>query len=216
MTRIIAVVAFASTLTLALFTAAAAPAPAAAGSLSLKISPSDLSPLGTAILSGKVSPKLKKPAKLAIQVSPNGKDWSTLKKLSLPKGATKYKTSFTAGTELGPIFFRARFGSLTTKGLKVTVTEQIDVRIESFAFSTKILTVKPWTTVVWTNQDPVNHTVTSVDSLDLDATPTGLFDSGPIAKDHTFSYTFTTPGAFFYECAIHSDQAAMHAQVNVQ
>jgi len=216
MTRILASAALAAALALALLVAAAAPAPAAAGSLSLKISPSELSPLGTAMLSGKVSPKLKKPGKLFVQLSPDNKAFTTIKTLKLPKGATKYRTTFTAGTLLGPVFLRTQFGALSTKGLKLTVTETVDLQIESFAFSTKALTVKRWTTVVWTNNDPVNHTVTAVDSLDLDATPTGLFNSGPIASGHTFRYTFGTLGTFFYECQIHSLDAAMHAEVIVQ
>jgi len=216
MTRIIAVVAFASALTLALFVAAAAPPPAAAGSLSLKISPSSVSPFETVTFSGKVSPKLKKPAKLTLQSSLDGATFTTLQRIGLAKGATKYRTTWVAGATLGPIYFRARFGTLTTKKLMVTVAERADVQIVSFAFSPKTLTVKPWTTVVWTNNDSVSHTVTAVDSLDLNATPTGLFNSGPIAGGQRFRYTFTTPGTFFYECQIHSDLAAMHAQVIVQ
>ena len=216
MTRIIAVVAFASALTLALFVAAAAPSPAAAGSLSLKISPTELSPLGTATLSGKVSPKLKKPGKLTLRSSFDGTTFTTLQKIGLAKGATKYKTTWVAGATLGPIYFRARFGALTTKKLMVTVAARADVQIMSFAFSPKTLTVKPWTTVVWTNNDAVSHTVTAVDSLNLNAMPTGLFDSGYIAGGHTFRYTFTTPGTYYYECQIHSERAAMHAEVVVQ
>jgi plastocyanin len=216
MTRTLAVVALAGALLLAVLTSAAAPAPAAAGSLSLRISPTGLSPLGTATLSGTVSPKLKRPGKLLVQFSSDGKQFVTIKTLSLPKGATKYKTTFTAGTLLGPAFLRARFGALSTKGLRIMVTETVDVTIADFAFSPKVVTVKPWTTVLWTNGDPGDHTVTSVDSLDLNATPTGLFDSGPIAAGHTFGYTFSTPGTYYYECRIHSGDAAMHAQVIVE
>jgi plastocyanin len=196
--------------------AAAAPAPAAAGSVSLRISPSELSPLETATLSGAVSPKLKKAGKLYVQLSQDNKTFTTIKTLKLPKGATKYSTAFTAGTVLGPVYLRTKFGTLSTKGLKVTVAETADVQINDFAFSTKVLTVKPWTTVWWTNNDLVGHTVTAVDSLDLGATPTGLFDSGPIAGGQVFHFTFSTPGTFFYECRIHSTEAAMHAEVIVQ
>jgi len=218
MTRFLAVTALAVALTFALLVAAAAPSPAAAGSLSLKIAPSSVSPLGTATLSGRVLPKLTKPGKLFVQSSPNNKVFTTIKTLRLPKGATKYRTTFKAGASLGPVFLRAKFRTLTTKGLKLTVTETVDVDILGFAFSPKVLTVKPWTTVRWTNHDPVlvSHTVASVNSLDLNATLTGLFASGPIASGHTFSYTFTTPGTFFYECQIHVLNAAMHAEVIVQ
>lgn len=212
----LAVVALAGALALALLVAAAAPPPAVAGSLSLRISPDSISPFETVTLSGKVSPKLKKPAKLTLQTPLDGMAFTTLKKLSLPKGATKYKTTWVAGASLGPIYFRAGFGGLTTKKLMVTVIERAAVEIASQAFSPKTLTIRPWTTVVWTNNDSTNNTVTAVDSLDLNATPTGLFDSGPIAGGHTFRYTITTPGTFFYECQIHNLTAAMHAEVVVQ
>jgi len=216
MSRVLAVVTLATTLALVLLVAAAAAPPAAAGSLALRISPDSVSPFETVTLSGKVSPKLKKPAKLTLQSSHDGTAFTRLKKLSLPKGATKYKTTWVAGTSLGPIYFRARFGELTTKKLMVTVVERAAVEIVSHAFSPKTLTIRPWTTVVWTNNDSTSHTVTAVDSLDLNATPTGLFDSGPIAGGHAFRHTFTTPGTFFYECQIHSLAAAMHAEVVVQ
>jgi len=216
MSRVIAVVALAASVTLVLFTAAAAPLPAAAGSLSLRISPSELSPLESATLSGSVSPKLKKAGKLYVQLSQDNKTFTTIKTLTLPKGATKYSTAFTAGTVLGPIYLRTRVGTLSTKGLKVTVAETADIQIKDFAFSTKVLTVKPWTTVWWTNNDLVGHTVTAVDSLDLGATPTGLFDSGPIAVGQVFHFTFGKPGTYFYECRFHSTEAAMHAEVIVQ
>jgi plastocyanin len=195
---------------------AAAPAPAAAGSLSLKISPSELSPLETATLSGRISPKLKKRGKLLVQISSDDKAYTTIRTLNLAKGAKKYTGTFTAGTLLGPIYLRTKLGTLSTKGIKVTITETVDVQIKDSAFSIKVLTVEPWTTVSWTNSDLVDHTVTSVDSLDLDAVPTELFDSGAIAGGQGFHFTFSTPGTFFYECQIHSSEAALHAEVIVQ
>jgi plastocyanin len=195
---------------------AAAPAPAAAGSLSLKISPSELSPLETATLSGKTSLKLKNRGKLLVQISSDNKAYSTIRTLYLAKGATKHTGTFTAGTLLGPIYLRTKLATLSTKGTKVTITETVDVQIKDFAFSMKVLAVEPWTTVSWTNRDLVDQTVTPVDSLDLDAAPTRLFDSGAIAGGQGFHFTFSTPGTFFYECQIHSSEAALHAEVMVQ
>ena len=126
MPGVLAVAALAGALTLALLVAAA-PSPAAAGSLFLRIPPSSVSPLETVTLCGKVSPKLKKP--------------------SLPKSATKYETTWVAGTSLGPICLRAEFGGLTSKKLMVTVVERAAVEIASHAFSPKTLTIRPWTTV---------------------------------------------------------------------
>jgi plastocyanin len=108
----------------------------------------------------------------------------------------------------------------STQAYTVTVSVQpsqnAQVQILSFAFTPKTLTVARGTTVVWTNNDAVHHTVTSVDGLDVNATPTGLFDSGSLGIGQTFSFTFTNPGTFFYECRIHSGDASMHAQVIVQ
>jgi plastocyanin len=216
MTRILTVVAFASALLLAVLAAAVAPAPAAASSLSIRVSPDSVSPLETVTISGRVSPKLKKAARLTLQSSSDGATFITLKRLSLAKGATSYKTTWVAGATLGPLYVRARFGTLTTKKLLITVAERADVQIMGHAFSPKTLTVKQWTTVRWTNEDSSPHTVTAVDGLAIGSSPTGLFDGGPLANGAGFAYTFTTPGTYSYECKIHSLEPAMHAQVIVQ
>ena len=63
------------------------------------------------------------------------------------------------------------------------------------------LTIKVGTTVPWTNEGAVVHTVTvSKDS----AAATGIsFDSGNIRHGETFSYTFDTAGTFNYFCRYH-------------
>ena len=55
-------------------------------------------------------------------------------------------------------------------------------------------------TVKWTNNDSVDHTVTSTD------VPSGAtsFDSGPINPGDTFTKTFTVPGTYHYHCSLHS------------
>jgi plastocyanin len=68
------------------------------------------------------------------------------------------------------------------------------VVIENYAYSPATLTVSVGTTVTWTNQDTVKHTVT---------TQTQLFDSGLLAKDESFSYTFNQKGDFDYYCRPH-------------
>ena len=69
-----------------------------------------------------------------------------------------------------------------------------EVYIANMAFSPSTLTVTVNTTVTWTNNDGIAHTVTST---------TGLFDSGSIASKGTYSYTFTTAGTYSYKCNIH-------------
>ena len=49
-------------------------------------------------------------------------------------------------------------------------------------------------TVVWTNQDNMEHTVTAIDKS---------FDSGLMQPGQTFTWTFTSPGTYTYYCTIH-------------
>lgn len=216
MNRLIAAAAFATVLALALVGAAVAPRQAAALSLTLHVKPTTVSPGGAVTLSGKISPKLAKPATLAIQRARPGSAFTTIKKLSLARGATSYRTKWVAGTKLGPVFFRAKLGTITTGKLKVTVLAKAAVQIMDLAFTPKTLTVKVWTRVTWTNSDPFEHTVTAVDSLDINASPTGLFDSGPLLQGQGLRFTFSKPGTYFYECQIHYTDPAMHAEVIVQ
>ncbi len=90
------------------------------------------------------------------------------------------------------------------------------VAIHNFAFTPQILTVKVGTTVTWTNNDSAPHTVTSASSMSTSATRTGLFDSGTLNPGQTFSFTFTKPGTYFYECTIHFAMPSMHAKVVVK
>ncbi|MBV9577760.1 MAG: cupredoxin family copper-binding protein [Chloroflexi bacterium] len=68
------------------------------------------------------------------------------------------------------------------------------VTIENFNFVAASLTVPAGTTVVWTNADDIEHTVTASDNS---------FSSSAIEPDGQFSYTFSTPGTYTYFCAIH-------------
>jgi plastocyanin len=55
-------------------------------------------------------------------------------------------------------------------------------------------------TVTWTNGDSAPHTVTST------SVPSGasMFDSGNMNSGATFSYTFTIPGTYKYDCTYHT------------
>ncbi len=75
-------------------------------------------------------------------------------------------------------------------------TSIVNVSISNFNFVPQTVAVTNGTTVTWTNNDTVAHTVTSVTS--------GVFDSGPISPGATWSYTFNQTGSFEYECTIHS------------
>jgi plastocyanin len=72
--------------------------------------------------------------------------------------------------------------------------EDLQVKIDNFTFNPQQITVKPGTTVVWTNHDDIPHTVTS---------KTGAFKSNALDTDDKFSFTFATPGSYEYFCSLH-------------
>lgn len=59
------------------------------------------------------------------------------------------------------------------------------------------------TTITWTNDDTVAHTVTSGVADDSGAEADGTFDSRFVEPGETWSHTFTEPGEFPYFCAPH-------------
>jgi plastocyanin len=69
-----------------------------------------------------------------------------------------------------------------------------EVLIQGMAFSPSTITVTAGTTVTWTNKDEVAHSVTS---------NTGIFDSGSISNNGSYSYLFSTAGTFPYHCMVH-------------
>ena len=69
-----------------------------------------------------------------------------------------------------------------------------EVFIQGNAFSPGTITVTANTTVTWTNKDGVAHTVTS---------NTGIFDSGTINANGTYSHLFSTAGSYPYFCSVH-------------
>ena len=73
-------------------------------------------------------------------------------------------------------------------------TTATEVNIDNFAFAPQRLTVKAGTTVTWTNEDDIPHTVTSSKKV---------FRSKALDTNDKFSFTFTTPGEYKYFCSVH-------------
>ncbi len=73
-----------------------------------------------------------------------------------------------------------------------TQTTSNEIAISNFAFNPGSLTVPVGTTVTWTNNDSVTHSVKS-----------GTFSSPALAPGDTFQQTFNTAGTFKYSCSIH-------------
>ena len=69
------------------------------------------------------------------------------------------------------------------------------VNIANFNFVPGTLTVNAGTTVTWTNSDSVDHHV---------ASDTGVFDSGVMSANSSYSFTFNNTGNFPYHCTIHT------------
>jgi len=75
----------------------------------------------------------------------------------------------------------------------------VEVKIDNFSFGPASLTVAAGTTVTWTNNDDVPHTVVSDDKV---------FKSKALDTDDKFSYTFTKPGTYNYFCSVHPKMTA--------
>jgi plastocyanin len=93
-----------------------------------------------------------------------------------------------AGMDMSP----AAAGNATNASSTAVATKSVHVR--NFAFSPAAITVKAGSTVVWTNNDAIQHDVT--------------FDGGGIASsvlnhNDTFSHTILTVGTYHYICSIH-------------
>jgi plastocyanin len=68
------------------------------------------------------------------------------------------------------------------------------VMAKDFMFAPTSLTVTAGSTVTWTNKDDEPHTVVS---------DTGVFRSGAMDTNESFSFKFDKPGTYHYACSIH-------------
>lgn len=80
-----------------------------------------------------------------------------------------------------------------TTGVEPTATDKVG--ITEYSYMPANITVKKGTTVTWTNNDSVAHTVTSSEG--------SLMDSGDMEKGDTYSVTFNEVGTFDYFCEPH-------------
>jgi plastocyanin len=116
-------------------------------------------------------------------------------------------TLLVVGFVLGGVFVGALAnGSVLAIGNSANLPPA-NVVIPSGAYSLKaiqwyvpeVLTVPVGTTVTWLNNDTVTHTITTT------SVPSGAssFTSGFLAYGNKFSYTFTVPGTYTYDCTVH-------------
>jgi plastocyanin len=85
-------------------------------------------------------------------------------------------------------------GPAAAKGSGTVERGRIAVAMRGLAFPDGVRTVAVGTTVVWTNFDGANHTVTATDKS---------FDSGNKTKGQTYIKTFSSIGKYAYVCTIH-------------
>ena len=101
-------------------------------------------------------------------------------------------------TRSGPACLRAAaaaflLGACVAAGLAWAATDA-SVKIDNFTFGPEKLTIKAGTTVTWTNEDDIPHTVASA---------TKAFKSKALDTDDSYSFTFTAPGTYEYFCSLH-------------
>ena len=68
------------------------------------------------------------------------------------------------------------------------------VSIQNLSFKPPVIAVQTGTTVTWSNNDSLTHTITASN---------GAFDSGKLDPGKNFGYTFNSPGTYDYSCTIH-------------
>jgi plastocyanin len=68
------------------------------------------------------------------------------------------------------------------------------VKIGNFTFSPATLAVAPGTTVTWTNEDDIPHTIVAKNKV---------FRSKTLDTDDKFTFTFAAPGEYDYFCSLH-------------
>ncbi|MHB8603097.1 MAG: cupredoxin domain-containing protein [Nitrosotalea sp.] len=101
--------------------------------------------------------------------------------------------------------YRGMMSSLNTQNFNASSHPAVDTNKISIVkdswrtnipepYSPTVARVPAGTTVTWTNNDSIVHTVTDVN---------GSFDSGLIQPDATWQYTFNTKGTINYFCTIH-------------
>ncbi len=88
-------------------------------------------------------------------------------------------------------------GGSTTTTIPVTTTTTFNspnVAINGFAFSPTGITIAAGTTVTWTNNHAVSHSIAADDMS---------FSSSLLTQGQSYQHTFTQPGVYPYHCGVH-------------
>ena len=82
----------------------------------------------------------------------------------------------------------------TVAAQDATKKDANEITIDNFTFTPKELTVPVGTTVKWLNHDDIPHTIVEKKTT---------FRSKALDTDDSYSFTFTSAGAFDYFCGLH-------------
>jgi plastocyanin len=80
---------------------------------------------------------------------------------------------------------------------------QVEVDAQFNLFTPPDIIISPGTTVTWRNKDAVAHNVKNANFFDKSPTTFGA-ETASFGPGASYSYKFTTPGKYFYQCTIHS------------
>jgi plastocyanin len=86
------------------------------------------------------------------------------------------------------------FAACVSLAASAAAAETGRIEVKEFMFTPTTLTVSAGSQVTWVNKDDEPHTVVS---------DTGMFRSGAIDTDESFSFTFDKPGTYHFTCSIH-------------
>ena len=73
--------------------------------------------------------------------------------------------------------------------------DSAQIPIKEFMFLPGSATIKAGSNVTWSNKDDEPHNLVS---------DTGLFRSGAVDTDETFTFKFDKPGTYHYHCSLHT------------
>ena len=108
-------------------------------------------------------------------------------------------TTFSSNLRIATAFAAAVLSAASAFPAAPVQAADTEVKIDQFAFHPQRVTVKAGTTVTWSNEDDVPHTI---------ASSSKLFKSKALDTNDKFSFTFTTPGTYEYFCSLHPHMTA--------
>ncbi|MCU0269050.1 MAG: plastocyanin/azurin family copper-binding protein [Acidimicrobiales bacterium] len=111
-----------------------------------------------------------------------------------PEQAKPAPTSSTATTTGVPTTVAPRTGD--GSALPGAAAPPAQVRITDYDFEPVDLDVEAGATVTWTNVDPIEHQIVSLDP--------GVLQSPRLAEGAAYSHTFERAGTYRYYCTIHN------------